>query len=329
MELFHECKNKYFYMVSKIINMAAEGLYKDEIIKIIENEEYDEKLIGKDFQTFEDIILNTNAENSLNLLTEENDKFYSVLHKEKQLPLKIRFTALEKQWLKSFISIKDVQKLLGQEIIQKLNKALEDVESYEDTIDFTNKNQRSFEYDLKQFNTVFFTIINAMKDNKCIKYTNITADGTIYKDKTAVPLRIEYSLKDDTFRASIFSIEDKRHILINLHTIAAVDIIDYKYNLDRKQLLENMKNEKYCEEPVTIIVEDKRGAMERCFMSFSSFERNSHMIDVNKYEMDIFYYSFQEYDVISKIIALGPYVTVKSPEKIRKIIIERIKKALS
>ena len=42
MELFHEYKNKYFHLVFRILNLAQNGLYKDEIVRIIEKEEYDE-----------------------------------------------------------------------------------------------------------------------------------------------------------------------------------------------------------------------------------------------------------------------------------------------
>lgn len=58
MELFYEYKNKYFYLVFRILNLVKNGFYKDEIIRFIENEEYDEKVIGKDFKIFEGMFLN-------------------------------------------------------------------------------------------------------------------------------------------------------------------------------------------------------------------------------------------------------------------------------
>ncbi len=63
-------------------------------------------------------------------------------------------------------------------------------------------------------------------------------------------------------------------------------------------------------------------------MSFSSFERSSRFIGDNKYEVDIYYYTFEEVDVIRKRMSLGPYVKVKSPERVKKLIVEKIKKAL-
>ena len=58
MELFHEYKNKYFHLIFRILNLSKDGLHRNEIIKLIEQEEYDEKVIGKDFKTFEGMLLN-------------------------------------------------------------------------------------------------------------------------------------------------------------------------------------------------------------------------------------------------------------------------------
>ena len=59
-------------------------------------------------------------------------------------------------------------------------------------------------------------------------------------------------------------------------------------------------------------------------MSFSSYERYARVIEKDVYEIELYYYSFQEEEIIRKIISLGPYVRVKSPENIVKTIIERI-----
>ena len=329
MELFHEYKNKYFHLVLKILNLCENGLAKDDILKIIEDEEYDEKLISKDFKTFEGMIFNEyDEEDNLNLLKEENNRYYSVLSSKGSTPIKIRFSDIEKTWLNGMIQDKMVQALLGDNIISKLNESLKDVtQGSNEVIEFTNKNKCAFEYDYEKLNKIFFTILNAINNEKIVIYTNVDRNGNEYKDKMAVPLRIEYSLKDDKFRASMYSIEDERAIMVNLHTLREINITDKSFKLKREDIIKSLKCDKYCEEPVTLLLTDRRGAMERCFMSFSSFERSSKMIDFNKYEVDIYYYSFQEQDVISKIISLGPYVTVKSPERIRNLVIEKIKKS--
>ncbi|OOM71482.1 hypothetical protein CLPUN_49490 [Clostridium puniceum] len=89
MELFHEYKNKYFHLIFRILNLAKDGLDRDEIIKLIEQEEYEEKVVGKDFNTFEGMFLNEyEGLDNLNLLKERESKFYSILNNQKIYLLK-------------------------------------------------------------------------------------------------------------------------------------------------------------------------------------------------------------------------------------------------
>jgi len=337
MELFHEYKNKYFHLIFRILNLSKDGLDRDEIIKLIEQEEYDEKVIGKDFKTFEGMLLNEyESLDNLNLLEERESKFYSILNNEKSIPLKVRFSKLEKTWINGMIKEPVVQALLGKEILEKLEKALEDVtEGNNDIIEFTNKVKSDFEYNLKKFKEDFYIILEGIINEKVIIYTNIDKNGNEYKNQLALPIRIEYSLKDDKFRASLYSLKEERSIMVNLQTLKDVKIaekdieISENINLEinREDVLKKLKEKKYSETPITIELEDIRGAMERCFMSFSSFERSSRAISENKYEIDIYYYTFEEADVIRKIMSLGPYVKVKSPERVKEIIVEKIKVA--
>ncbi|MDR3598700.1 WYL domain-containing protein [Clostridium sp.] len=267
---------------------------------------------------------------NFNLLKEDDDRYYSVLNRVECIPLRVRFSKLEKTWLNGMIKESTVQALLGREIIEKLEKALEDInEGSNDIIEFTNKAKNEFYYDFQKLKEDFYTILEGIVKEKPIIYTNVDKDGNEYKNQLALPIRIEYSLKDDKFRASLYSLDEERSIMINLHTLKSVKIADnVELKINRENVLKKLKEKKYCDTPITIELEDIRGAMERCFMSFSSFERSSRFIGDNKYEIDIYYYTFEEADVIRKIMSLGPYVKVKSPNNIREIIICKIRNAL-
>lgn len=331
MELFHEYKNKYFHLVFRILNLAQNGLYKDEIIRLIEKEEYDEKIIGKDFKTFEGMLLNQYSKiDNFNFLEERDGKYYSILNNEDSIPLKVRFSKLEKSWLNGMIKEPVVQALLGKETLEKLEAGLATVkEGSNEVIEFTNKVKNDFDVDLEKLSKDFYTILEGIIDEKPIIYCNVDKNGNEYNNQLALPIRIEYSLKDDRFRASVYSLEEKRSIMINLHTLKEVKIAqNVNTKIKREDVLKILKEKKYSEIPITIELEDIRGAMERCFMSFSSFERNSRTISENKYEIDIYYYTFEEDEVIRKIMSLGPYVKVKSPDRVRDIVIDKIRKAL-
>ncbi|MNP53854.1 hypothetical protein D3C76_1483650 [compost metagenome] len=93
-------------------------------------------------------------------------------------------------------------------------------------------------------------------------------------------------------------------------------------------MLKRLKDEKYSKEPIVMELVDERGAMERCFMGLSSYERSTRNLGDNRYEVKIYYYIFNEDDVIRRILSLGPYVVVKSPQCIRDKIINILRNAI-
>lgn len=328
MELFHEYKNRYFNLVFKLLNLSQRGLSREEIISLIDQEEYDEKLISKNLVTFEGMLLNEcDEEDRLNLLTEENDKFYPIIKNNKSLALSVRLSTIEKQWLKSMISDDMVRELLGEEIINKLENKLANVESIsKDVIEKTNK----ITYDKKNYSVLkdkFFLLIDSIKRNKIIKYTSVDKMGNEYKDILALPIRIDYSLKDENIRVSVYSLVEKRSIMLLLSNVKEIEILeDMQVDIKRSDIIDNLKQKKYCKEPIVLEVTDIKGAMARCFMGFSSYERSTRSLGDNKYEVKIFYYTFNKDEMIRKILTLGPYVVVKSPENIRNDIIDILEK---
>ena len=327
MELFHEYKNRYFNLVFKLLNLSKEGLSREEIILLIDKEDYKEKLIGKNLLTFEGMLLNEcNEEDRLNLLREENDKFYPIIKNDKEKALAVRFSTIEKQWLKSMINQDMVREFLGEEIINKLANKLVDVECIpSDIIEKTNK----ITYNKQNYNIIkdkFFLLIDSIKRNKIIKYTSVDKLGNEYKDVLALPIRIDYSLKDENIRVSVYSLEEKRSIMLLLNNVKEIEILeDMEVNIKREDIIDIFKKKKYCNEPIVLEVTDIKGAMARCFMGFSSYERSTRSLGDNKYEVKIYYYTFNKDEMIRKILTLGPYVVVKSPENIRQDIIDILK----
>lgn len=329
MELFHEYKNRYFNLVFKLLNLSKEGLGKEEILKIIEEEAYKEKLIGKDFVTFEGLILNEyKSEDNLNLLKEVEGKYFPILNNAKSVPLAVRFSNIEKQWLKAMLKEKMARELLGEELVLKLEKELENVEEIKgDIIERTNRLLREEEQDFKSLREFFFIAIEGILNNYPIRYTSVDKYGKEYKDNLALPIRIEYSLRDETLRLSAYSIDEDRPIMLLLRNIKAM-VLEPKAKItkSREEVLKLIKEEKYCKEPIVLELVDERGAMERCFMGLSSYERSTRSLGDNRYEIKVYYYTFNEDEVIRRILSLGPYVVVKSPESVRNKIIDMLKK---
>lgn len=331
MELFNEVKNRYFQLVFRIINECAEGKARADMLKIIDDGEFEQKVIGKNQQSFADMLLNRCMEDeNLNLLKERKGLFYPCIESTEKLPLPIRFTDLEKAWLKALLHQPEIRMVLSNNVIEKLNKELDCFDSplNNDYIEITNTIKFSEIPQAESYEENFRIILKALVEEKPIRYSNIDKRGNVYQDKLALPVNIEYSMRDSRFRVSLYSIDDKRPVMANIFSLSDIRIVD-DVNIDRETAKKLIFEQKYSDEPVILEVTDRRTAMERCFMCFSGVERTARDLGNNKYEMRLNYYLFEEENLVQNIISLGPYVKVISPQRIADEVIKRVKKALN
>ncbi|MBC2725257.1 WYL domain-containing protein [Desulfosporosinus sp.] len=330
MELFDEVKNRYFHLLFIIINECVFGKTKDEILMIIDEGEFDQKVIGKNQHTFADLVLNSGDDNhNFNLLKQENDLFFPCIRDTGKNPLPIRFTNLEKAWLKALLSQPGIEMILSDETLAQLQTILRDIDTpiKEDYLEMTNIIQLPEISNPEIYETNFRLLLEALIQDKPIRYDNKDRKGNVHKNKLAMPVSLEYSMRDGRFRISMFSLDDNRPIMANLFTLANLRIVNEKVPIDReaaRALLFGI----YSQEPIVIEVTDKKGAMERSFMCFSGMERSAKHLGNNKYELQLHYYLFEEENLIRNIISLGPYVKVTSPQRIADEIVSRVKKSL-
>lgn len=128
MELFDEVKNRYFHIVFTVLNECVKGLSKEDIIKIVDKEEFKEKIIDKDFKTFEGLLLNEYGDReNYNLLKKKDELYYLNINGEKGVTIPVRLTNIEKAWLKNLLEQPDLQLFLKGSTIEKLKAALKEV----------------------------------------------------------------------------------------------------------------------------------------------------------------------------------------------------------
>lgn len=76
---------------------------------------------------------------------------------------------------------------------------------------------------------------------------------------------------------------------------------------------------------LTLALSPKWNAVERCFLLFSSYEKEAvYEEDTDRYQLMLYFYDFDTEDVLNDIISLGSAVTLISPENLRQRIIKRL-----
>ena len=136
------------------------------------------------------------------------------------------------------------------------------------------------------------------------------------------PYKIEYSEKDDKFR--IISKVKNHHSILNIARINSCE------------LTENSKVDDILDEDlpynrrtsVTLEIYDERKAMERVMLAFAHFEKSAVQISDNVYQLTLNYDSFDETELVVRVLSFGPMVKVLEPESFKNLIQERISKQI-
>lgn len=332
MELFSEVKNRYFQLIFRIVNECANGKSKSELLRIVDEGEFEQKLIGKNQQSFSDMILNRCSEDDkLNLLIQKEDLFYPSIENTGTPPLPVRFTNFERAWLRALLDIPEVKMILSKKTLEKLKMELDGLDTpiKDNYFEITNTIKLPLITNQEEYEQNFKILLNALIQEKPLRYSNIDRKGNIYENMLAFPVSLEYSMRDSRFRVSMYSIDDNRPIMANIFTMSDIRIVNEDVGIDRETAKKHLFQQKYSEDPVMLEVKDRRNAMERCFMCFSGMERTARDLGNNKYELRLNYYLFEEENLIRNIISLGPYVKVISPNRIADEIVRRVKKSIA
>lgn len=318
MELFSELYGKYYTLVQHILNLAhQDGITLNTIRKVVSEEGFLESptslipsLIAQD-------------KNSYHLLYKKEDKYYSIL---KNKPVSY-FTNLENSWLKALLCDPKMNLFFEEDELFYLKSKLKEVDplfepdmfgsvQIADSCDFTDETY------IKNFKT----ICNAIRNQQLlsITYTN-EADEVICN--TYALFKIEYQLKYDNFRLLALSISHNNFISlerIDLCRIIKIEISGVSPPYD--EITAFVKASK-AKEPVVFEVSDERNGFNRVFMYFSNYERISEFNDENNTCLvQLYYYPFDEEEIIRTLISFGPIIKVLSPSHVRNKIKEEIDK---
>ncbi|MCT4685792.1 hypothetical protein [Vallitalea sp.] len=137
--------------------------------------------------------------------------------------------------------------------------------------------------------------------------------------------RIEYSAKDDKFRLNAVLINRGKivyHSKINVARIIRAEIIEQaKYPSGISEYIYNHK----MPEPIEIILNNERNGFERVFVHLSNYERNSEYDEeTNTCRVKIYYYDFDESELLIQLLSYGPILKVVGPEGFKRKLVDRI-----
>ena len=306
--LFSEIYSAYYNTVASIISCSQQGkLDSDLLFKIVKESAFPESFmtIGSALETGKwPLIKKDYSTNIQNIPT---------------MPLSV----LQKRWLKALCNDKRIHLFVSDEVLECLKNQLQDVEALFNENDYYlyDKYSDGDPYDDPDYIKNFRTVLEAIHQKKTI---SVEYTGRFGQQKRFIcaPCKIEYSEKDDKFR--IISKVKNRHSILNIARINSCELTDNSKvdDISEEDLPDNRRTS------VTLEIYDERKAMERVMLAFAHFEKSAVQVSDEVYRLTLNYDSFDEIELVVRVLSFGPMVKVLEPESFRNLIQERISKQI-
>ena len=302
-ELFNKVNNPLFHTLCKIVNdiHAGEQLSKKDIRNRIRaipcfryaeapEDERELAIINKLFKFSDDA---------------PSDAKASIFFDEQVPPL---ITAIEQSWLKSMLLDNNFSFLLPTDLRNKLLLLLEDIEPL-----YTSSIWRGSPEPDTSLHSILACVLTAMKD----KYLLL-----LNRHEILLPYRLEYDLA--TGQYTLIAWYEAKKELLKLPLTRNVDLQAGTESFSAEQHDEISDYILSHQREVTLRMKPTRNAIERCFLMFGTYDKLARIDSDDTYLLVIYYYDFEEEELLQKIMSLNTSATVVEPQHIRNILVERI-----
>ena len=284
--IFSELYSAYYNTIAAIIARVIDGEHSEkELQKIVT-----ERAFG---------------ESALTIMPSFKSEKWQLVHSDMTTPLTHRptmpLTNLQKQWLKA-ISLDPRVKLFDVTFPD-----LDDVEPLFTPEDYHiyDKYSDGDPFEDAGYIARFRFLLKAIREQMPIKINMINRNGNKVYTK-CIPIRLEYSEKDDKFRL----ITTGCHFMPTVNLAKIVSCA--KYNGEH-EISENRAGTRY--ETVTLHITDERNALERVMLHFAHFEKQTERLDRKHYTVRIRYDYNDEPEIVIRVLSFGPLVKVVEPQR--------------
>ena len=186
------------------------------------------------------------------------------------------------------------------------------------------------DYASPEYRKNFRTALSALRGGKplFVAYAGKRRDIAGCVTHEALPVRMQYSSKDDKFRLCClewYGGSFSREVLFNMARIRACHISrrETKTALNRPHFPQGLR----CEEPVTIAISGERNSLERCMLHFANYEKHTEFDEKRgEYICSIYYDRADETELLVELLSFGPVISILASEPFLAQARERVKR---
>lgn len=343
MKLFNEYENKNLQFLLNYLNFCydSHSLSEEEIENALfggkeklTSENIVDCILNREKTT--DISEDCDTANNLNLLYHDEDQILPLM-KWDNFPLPERMTSAERIWLRTSLADSRSDLFIAPYTKAKLIDYLEslstpDCSRFFDTRTLTESSE-SFS---SKYVTIFKTIVYAIVYEQQLEISLSLDRNDRVKSLSLFPIKLSFNEVTGTFQLFALNLDTQDVVWVSVGTICFINAsrVDKHALSDyRQQYKTALKH--HLATPISLqilyrnAVENTSRALnmsdDRAGYIFSSYHTESYEENGNLMTK-IYYYNFQRYELIRKILSLGKYCVVKGPESVRQEVIEILKK---
>ena len=310
--LFNSVNNHLFITLCEVINAVQSGevLTRSQLIARLKSDDFNYEYAA-----------DTNTEEMLAdyFFTFDPDSGQAECRLLDEIPYFL--TTDEKHWIVNLLQDKQFSFLLSSSLREKLNSQFA-TETAPDLSAYWVRMQRNAGAPVAVDKQDFLkTVFSALRSNKNIVCTYTETPSNKEITITGSPCRLEYDLAKNAYTLLLWS--EHKLIKIPLSSVSAVTLHSSAKPEDIEPKLQAYLKEHVTK--VTLAVQEKNNAVERCFAMFSSFDKDSWRDDDGKYILEVSYYDFDYPEIRKNILSLGSAVKVLKPEPIAADILNELK----
>lgn len=283
--LFNEIYGNYYNAVAEILKYAVRGeLTQQDIYRITDNKAFAESILS---------IPGALNSGEWPFLTEGLE---TPLKHEPQMPM----TMLQKRWMKALLEDPRIR------LFDVPAAGLEDVEPLykPGAVVYFDQYADGDPYGDGKYAENFRTVLQAFREQRRLRIGFTSGKGKGHRWE-CVPLKLEYSLKDDKFRLIIKG--NRGDNIINIARIRECALLDA---FDPSEAVGTGHEKKR----LVMELDDKRNALERAMLHFSHLEKETVKLDENRYRITLVYNQDDETEILIRVLSFGPVLEVTEPE---------------
>lgn len=312
MELFSEVYNCYFQVIKSLIE-KKNYISESELKFRIQESGFEESIL---------YLLPKLTGNEWGFYEKRDGRYESKLSTDFYVPL----NDLQKSYLKAILLDDKFCLFLNDEEIAALKAAFADVEPLFIPEDFCyyDRFMDKDDYQDPEYRKHFQMIVSAIKSHE---YLDILYEARFGQrvHHYYLPCRLEYSIKNDCFRllaVEKHNVRNPRVEILNLSRIK--DITASGSKVSRLPDINRSLQRSYYKEPVRILIQDRRNALERAMLQFANYEKSTRRIGQDTYECLIYYNKKTETELLIEILSFGPMIKVVGNENFLRLVKERL-----